>query len=221
MAGLHKKRFPGESAEYRVARNELLEAERQLRRQIEAVAAQRRDLPAGGKLMEDYVFAGVAGDIRFTELFAPGKDSLIVYNMMFAAGADPCPMCTALVDGLNGNAVHVEQRVNLAIVAAAPIEQLTAYADERGWNNLRLLSSHNNSYNRDFHAETADGQWPMLNVFSRSGDQIIHNWGSELLFVDADPGQNQRHVDLIWPLWNLLDLTPEGRGDNWFPSRRY
>jgi len=128
----------------------------------------------------------------------------------------PCPSCTAMLDQLDGAAEHVSQRVNLVAVAKSPLPRLLAYAEERGWRRLRLLSSTGNTYNRDYLGETEEGdQRPMLNVFHRDGDTIRHSWGSELLYAPTDPGQDPRHVGTIEPLWNLFDLTPEGRPVNW------
>jgi predicted dithiol-disulfide oxidoreductase (DUF899 family) len=232
--------FPGESAEYRAARDRLLEQEIELRRAEEALAAARRNLPAGGVVPEDYVFRGrgpdrAPTDVRLSELFAPGRDSLAIYSMMFPRyhgderpgpqtgltaqlplAEGPCPSCTTLLDQLDGAAEHVSQRMNFAVVAKAPIERILAWADERGWRRLRLLSSADNTYNRDYLAETPDGdQMPMLNVFHRDGDTIRHFWGSELLYAPSDPGQDPRHVGSLEPLWNLFDLTPEGRPSDW------
>jgi predicted dithiol-disulfide oxidoreductase (DUF899 family) len=232
--------FPGESAEYRAARDRLLEQEIELRRAEEALAAARRNLPAGGVVPEDYVFRGrgpdrAPTDVRLSELFAPGRDSLAIYSMMFPRyhgderpgpqtgltaqlplAEGPCPSCTTLLDQLDGAAEHVSQRMNFAVVAKAPIERILAWADERGWRRLRLLSSAGNTYNRDYLAETPDGdQMPMLNVFHRDGDTIRHFWGSELLYAPSDPGQDPRHVGSLEPLWNLFDLTPEGRPSDW------
>ncbi|MGZ8830565.1 MAG: DUF899 family protein, partial [Thermoanaerobaculia bacterium] len=93
---------------------------------------------------------------------------------------------------------------------------------ERGWRNLRLLSSANNTYNRDYHAENEKGgQMPVLNVFVRRDGRIHHFYGTELLYVPPEPGQDGRHVDMIWPLWNLFDVTPEGRGETWQPRLKY
>src|SRR5258705_4238106 len=175
--------FPGESSEYRRTRNELLEAEAELRRLNEQVAAQRRALPAGGLIREDYVFESAAdgSKVRFS------KNSLVIYNMMFPrwsedprAGAPgsktaelplverPCPSCTSVVDGLEGAAFHLAERTNLVVIAKTSPDRLGTYAQERGWRNLRLLSSRNNTFNRDYHAEAPDGgQLPALNVFSR------------------------------------------------------
>jgi len=232
--------FPGESAEYRVARDRLLEQEIELRRAMEAVAASRRELPPGGVVPEDYVFQGAAGDgaptdVSLSELFAPGKDSLAIYSFMFPrdpgdktpgpAGGQtallpleegPCPTCVAFLDQLDGAVEHVAQHLNFAVVAKAPLERVLTFAEERGWGRLRLLSSAANTYNRDYHAETAEGdQRPILTIFHRDGDAIRHFWSSELFYAPWDPGQDPRHVGTLEPLWNLLDLTPEGRPADW------
>jgi len=228
---LHPERFPGESKAYRAARNNLLKAEMELRRKIESVAALRRKLPPGGPVPEDYEFEEGAADIDDTETVRRAKlselfqkdASLVVYSYMYGpAMAKACPMCTSMLDGLNGSALHAGQRVNLVVVAKSPIQRLRAVARERGWRNLRLLSSANNSYNRDYRGEDARGsQLPALNVFTRQGGAIHHAYCTELLFAPSDPGQNGRHVDAIWPLWNLLDYTPEGRGTDWYPKLAY
>lgn len=129
---------------------------------------------------------------------------------------------TALLDQLEGAAEHIGQRVNLAVVARAPLPRLLDFAKERGWQRLRLLSSAANSYNRDYLGETAEGsQMPMLNVFHREGGVIRHFWGAELLYAPTEPGQEYRHVGTIEPLWNLFDLTPEGRGTDWDEQLSY
>ena len=222
--------FPGESAQYRAARNWLLDQEAELRRVTEAVAAARRDLPPGGVVPEDYVFQGVGADalpvdVRLSELFAPGKDALVIYNMMFPRALDedlPCPSCTQFLDSFDGVAEHAAQRINLAVVTKADLPRLVAHAKQRGWRRMQLLSSAANTYNRDYHGEAADGaQLPMMNVFRRDGETIRHFWGSELLYAPTEPGQDPRHGDTIDPLWNLFDLTPEGRGSDWYPELSY
>lgn len=237
--------FPGESSEYRAARDRLLAQEVVLRRKMEAVAAARRELPPGGRVPRDYVFQRVGADgapidVPLSELFAPGKDALVIYNFMFPRDPDddspgptsgqtallplaegPCPSCTALLDQLDGAAEHAGQHLNLAVVAKAPLSRVLTFVNERGWRHLRVLSSANNTYNRDYHGETADGiQRPMLNVFHRDRDGIRHFWGSELLYAASDHGQEPRHVGTLEPLWNLFDLTPEGRPD-WYEGFSY
>jgi predicted dithiol-disulfide oxidoreductase (DUF899 family) len=238
--------FPGESPEYREARRALLESEIELRRAMEAVAAERRALPPGGEVPEDYVFQGpgpdgTAVDVRMSGLFAPGRDSLVIYNFMFPRSSrdkrpgppggrtaelplaeGPCPSCVALLDQLDGLVEHAEPRVNFYAVAKAPIERVLTFARERGWRRLRLLSAAGNTYKRDYHGETADGsQMPMLNVFERDGDTIRHFWSSELLYAPTDGGQDPRHVGTLEPLWNLFDLTREGRLPDWDEQFRY
>jgi predicted dithiol-disulfide oxidoreductase (DUF899 family) len=238
--------FPGESSEYRAARDRLLTQEVELRRAMEAVAAARRELPPGGVLAEDYAFqeAGVDGDpaiVRLSELFAPGRDSLVVYSMMFPRdpGDDrpgpadgqsallpmaegPCPSCVALLDQLDGAVEHASQHVNLAVVAKAPAPRILTFARERSWRRLRLLSSEGTTYNRDYLAESTVGhQRPMLNVFHRDGDTIRHFWGSELFYAPTEPGQDPRHVGTLEPVWNLFDFTREGRPTDWDEQLRY
>jgi predicted dithiol-disulfide oxidoreductase (DUF899 family) len=232
--------FPGESAEYRAARERLLEREIELRRAMEAVAAARRELPPGGVVPDDYVFQGAGPDgaptdVRMSELFAPGRDSLVICSFMFPRdpgderrgpeggetallplAEGPCPACTALLDQLDGAAEHAGQRLNFVAVAKSPLPRILAFAKERGWRRLRLVSSAENTYNRDYHGETPEGfQRPMLNVFQRDGGVIRHFWGSELFYAPTDPGQDPRHVGTIEPLWNLFDLTREGRPTDW------
>jgi len=214
--------FPGESSEYRLARNELLNAEIALRAQVERIAQLRRALPAGGKTPEDYEFTeigrdGVKRTTSLSELFRMGDRALFVYSFMFGPQMEAaCPSCSSVLDALNGNAKHLSQRINLVVVARSPIERIMAFAKARGWNHLRLLSSNNNSYNKDYYAETDSGaQMPMANVFSLQEGVVRHRWGTEMLYADLD-GQ-PRHVDFMWPLWNVLDTVPEGRGD-WHPE---
>ncbi len=238
--------FPGESPEYRAARDRLLGLEIELRGATEAVAVARRELPPGGAVPEDYAFQGRGADgtpteVRLSELFAPGKDSLVIYSFMFprdagderpgpAAGQTarlkleetPCPSCVALLDQLDGAAEHASQHVNLAVVAKSPLPRILSFAEDRGWRRLRLLSSAGNTYNRDYLGETPEGaQRPMLNVFSREARAIRHFWGSELFYAPTDPGQDPRHVGTLEPVWNLFDLTPEGRPLDWDEQLSY
>jgi predicted dithiol-disulfide oxidoreductase (DUF899 family) len=241
---LHTVRFPAESDEYRRARDELLEAEIDLRRRTEAVAAKRRTLPLGGAVPEDYCFEEAtanAGEVRFSELFGAGKHTLVVYSFMFPRSSGdtrpgpagetgklplaetPCASCTSILDSLDGAAAHLEQRLNLVVIAKSDPQRIRTFARERGWRNLHLLSSRHNTYNRDYQAENTDGaQLPILNVFVRDGDELRHAWATELIFAPREEGEDPRHVDSIWPIWSVLDMTPEGRGTEWaFPQLRY
>jgi predicted dithiol-disulfide oxidoreductase (DUF899 family) len=224
----------------------LLQQEVELRREMERLAAARRELPPGGIVPEDYVFQAVGPDgrpmdVRLSELFAPGKDSLVVYSFMFprdpsddrggpASGQTgllplaegPCPSCVALLDQLDGAAEHVSQHLNFLVAAQSPLPRLLTWAEERGWTRLRLVSTAGTSFNRDYHAETPEGdQRPMLNVFNRDGDTIRHFWGSELFYAPTEPGQDPRHVGTLEPLWNMFDFTPEGRPADWDEQLSY
>jgi predicted dithiol-disulfide oxidoreductase (DUF899 family) len=238
--------LPGESVEYRAARDRLLQQEIELRGAMEAVAAARRQLPLGGRVKTDYVFQGagadgVSTDVRLSELFEAGKNSLVLYSFMFPRdpgdqtpgpsegetsqlplAEGPCPSCTALLDQLDGAVQHASQHVNLAVIAKAPLPRVLAFGRERGWRWLRLLSSASATFNADYFAETPGGvQRPMLTVFHRDGDVIRHFWSSELLYAPSDAGQEPRHVGTLEPLWNLFDLTPDGRPGDWVEQFSY
>lgn len=234
--------FPNESAEYRAARNALLDAEIALRRQTEAVAALRRALPPGGELPEDYVFERIGAScrpetVRLSELFGE-HSTLMLYSFMFGPERDrPCPGCTHLLDCVDGAARHVPQRAAFYVVAKSPIARLAAWAHARGWNHLDLLSTAGNDYDARYYGDTAaltpamraergygPGEFwdePMLNVFRSDGGVVRHFWGSELVFTPADPEQDNRGLDFMDPVWGLLDTTPEGRGKDFFPKVDY
>jgi predicted dithiol-disulfide oxidoreductase (DUF899 family) len=183
---------------------------------------------------EDYSFEEVAeggGQVLLSELFGPGRDTLAIYSFMFprysgdtrpGPGGEtgklplaetPCPSCTSILDSLDGAARPLSHRINLAVVARSDPERIRTFARERGWRNLRLLSGRHSSYSRDYHGEAADGeQVPILNVFRRDGEAIRHTWATELIWAPREEGQSARHLDSIWPLWNVLDMTPDGRG---------
>jgi predicted dithiol-disulfide oxidoreductase (DUF899 family) len=229
--------FPNETPDYRTARAGLLEREVALRREMEAVATALRALPPGGEVPEDYLFDCIGADgapskVRLSALFRDG-DMLMLYHYMFprhssdnrpgpTTGAmaqvplteGPCPSCTALIDMWEGTMLHFEGLGgHLAVVAKAPIERVAAFARDKGWKNIRLLSAANNTFKRDYHGEGADGQQvPILTVFKRWPDGAIRlHWASELFFEPPDQGQDPRHLGTVEPLWTLFDLTPGGR----------
>jgi predicted dithiol-disulfide oxidoreductase (DUF899 family) len=128
----------------------------------------------------------------------------------------------AFLDQLDGAAMHVEQWTNFVVIAKAPLDRLITFAKERGWRNLRLFSAAGNSFKRDYHAETPEGfQMPMMTVFHRQGKQIRHFWSSEMLYAPTDSGQDPRHCGTLEPLWNIFDLTPEGRPSDWHEQLDY
>jgi len=229
--------FPNESSEYRSARDRLLQLEIALRRQMEAVAIELRALPAGGQIPENYLFdsigeGGEPATARMSQLFGSG-DTLMLYHYMFPRHAQdtrpgptggttaelqleqgPCPSCTALIDMWEGTMPHFYGLGgNLAVVAKTPIERVAAFARERGWKHIRLLSAANNNFRRDYGGDGPDGQpVPLLTVFKRWPDDAIRlHWASELIHAASDPGQDPRHLGTVEPLWTLFDLTPSGR----------
>lgn len=215
-------RFPGESADYRRARNELLAEEIELRRHIERVAEQRRALPPGGVVPEDYLFMGEAGPVKLSEMFGD-HDTLVTYNWMFGPQrARPCPMCTSLLSAYDGEMPDILQRVAFAVIARSPIEKLVAFKRERGWRHLRLYSSGGNTFNRDYAAEDPAGDDnPAFNVFTRPGGTVRHFWAEEMGPATADPGQDPRGAPDVMPIWTVLDMTPGGRGTDWYPKLEY
>jgi predicted dithiol-disulfide oxidoreductase (DUF899 family) len=234
-------RYPNESAEYRAARNALLDAETALKAQTEAVAAKRRALPPGGEVPEDYVFERIGQTclpekVKMSDLFGP-HDTLILYSFMYGPERkSPCPGCTHLLDGLDGAARHTGRRVAFHVVAKSPIARLAAWAHARGWEHMSLISTAGNNYDADYFGDTSklsaamreqfhvkpgeDWDETIFNVFTRKDGGIRHFWGSEMAFAPALPGQHHRAGDLMDPLWNMLDITPEGRGD-FFPKVHY
>jgi len=222
LAARSPVRFPNESAEYRAARTALLAEEIRLRRHLEAVAAQRRQLPPGGEVTGDYRFRGPDGETDFAGLFGD-KQTLAIYSFMFGPQRErPCPMCTALLGPLDGNAADIGQKISLAVVARSPLERIQAFGHERGWRNLRLHQDLNDEYSKAYFGLLPDGsEVPAFNVFTRRDGVIRHFWSGEMTSDSADTGQDPRGAPDLSPLWNILDMTPEGRGTDWYPKLEY
>ena len=213
-------RFPNESADYRHARDALLAEEIDLRRHIERVAEQRRALPAGGTVPKDYGLIGENGRASFSSLFGD-KQTLAIYSYMYGPQrAQPCPMCTSLMAAWDGEALDVEQRIALVMVARSPIERLLAVKKERGWHHLKLYSDFDGEFTRNY-VSAEDADVPGFNVFTRRDGSIRHFWSGEMGGSTADPGQDPRGAPDLMPLWTILDNTPEGRGGDWYPSLSY
>ncbi|TJZ59394.1 DUF899 domain-containing protein [Streptomyces piniterrae] len=222
-------RLAGESAEYLAAREELRLAEIDLMRHREKVAARRRALPQGPPV-DDYVFIEGpadldAGDTPLREvglsgLFTAPERPLIVYHLMYGKlQTAPCPMCTLWIDGFNGIAHHVARNADFVIAAAADPPALRQHARNRGWHRLRLLSCGDSTFKYDLGSEDEDGeQDSTLSVFTRDGDGTIRHFYSTHPRMADDI--DQRGIDLLAPVWHLLDLTPQGRGD-WYPNLDY
>ena len=222
LARLGPLRFPGESADYRAARTALLAEELELRRHIERVSALRRALPPGGIVQGDYRFEGANGTTDLGGLFGD-RDTLVLYSFMFGPERTrACPMCTATLGPLDRNARDLEQHVALAVVARSPLPRLEAFGRERGWTALRLLHDVTDAYSRDYHLLAADGsESGGFNVFTRQDGVIRHFWSDEMTEGSADPGQDPRGAPDLIPLWLVLDMTPTGRGADWYPKLDY
>ena len=215
-------RIPNESAAYRAARTALLAEEIELRRHIERVAAQRRELPPGGEVKGDYRFQAEDGPTDLAGLFGD-KQSLVVYSFMFGPQRErPCPMCVNLLGPVDGNASDLAQRIAFVVVARSPIERLLAWKKERGWKSLKLVADLNDNYSRDYFGLLPDGsEIPEINVFTRRDGAIWHFWSGEMTGSTADPGQDPRGAPELAPLWNILDMTPEPRAPDWYPKLDY
>jgi predicted dithiol-disulfide oxidoreductase (DUF899 family) len=226
---MQQTNLTNESSEYLARREELRIAEIAEMRQRERVAELRRNLPEGAAV-EDYVFQeGPADldagdepvrDVRLSELFSGPERPLVIYHLMFGKKqTTACPMCTMWIDGYNGVAQHIAQNIDFAVAAAADPPALRAYARSRGWRNLRLLSCGNSTFKYDLASEDAEGnQDSTMSVFTRNANGELRH------FYTAHPSLaddiNQRGIDLLTPVYNMLDLTPQGRGD-WFAELSY
>jgi predicted dithiol-disulfide oxidoreductase (DUF899 family) len=220
LAAKNKAQFPNESPEYRKARNALLAEEIELRRHIERVAAMRRAMPLGGEIPEDYTFESEKGPVRLSDLFGD-KQNLVIYSMMFGPQRQrACPMCTAMLTSWDGTARNLRERVALAVTARSPVARLLDFKKERGWQNLQIYSDGKGNYTRTY-VNAEDGDVPGLNIFTRHNGKIHHFWAGEMSGEMADPGQDPRGAPDADPLWSILDLTPEGRGSDWYPKLEY
>lgn len=215
--------YPNDSAGYRAARTALLAEEIELRRHIERVAEQRRALPPGGEIAQEYELRDEQGrTVRFSDLFGE-HDTLVTYFWMYGPERErPCPMCTAFLGALDVPARDLMQRVALAVIGRSPVERQLAFARERGWRNLKFFATATDDFPRDYRGLAPDGsEWPALDVWVKDQEgKVRHFWGSELGGT-ADPGQDPRGAPDPTPLWNILDLTPGGRGTDWYPALDY
>jgi predicted dithiol-disulfide oxidoreductase (DUF899 family) len=216
---MSETRYPNESQAYRDARDALLEDEQELVAKVKALSEKRRKLPLGGQLKEDYVFqwasdGKVGKPVKLSELFGD-KKSLLLYSWMFGPNWDkPCPSCTSLMDGFDRTWYSVAQNAAFAAVAKARPEQISAWAKERGWSQIPLVSGSQSPFQADYkcQGESDDMQQPVMLVFTKRDGKIFHSWSTETM---------SNHVDTVWPYWNLLDFTPEGRPDRTTPPQKF
>jgi len=220
LAAKNQAHVPGESPAYRAARNALLGEEIELRRHIERVAGQRRALPLGGQLAKDFEFISESGPTSLSRLFGE-KDTLMVYSMMYGPQRrEPCPSCTSFLSAWNGIAVNLRERVAIAVAARSSIERLIEYKRQRGFGNLPFVSDPSGEYTRTY-VNPDDADFPGFSVFTRRDGVVRHFYSGEMSGAMADPGQDPRGAPDLDPLWLMLDLTPEGRGTDWYPKLEY
>jgi len=210
-----------ESADYLAKREELRLAEIELRNQREKIAALRRQLPPGA-ILEDYEFVegptsldegdAPTNKVRLNELFTAPNRALVIYQFMYGKKqTSPCPMCTAWLDSWSGVAHHLAQNIDLAIVAAADLPALRAHARKRGWDKLRLLSAGESTFKYDLGSEDREGaQDSTISVFTLDKQRTVRHFYSVHPRLAHDI--QMRGIDEYNPIWNILDLTPQGRG---------
>ena len=212
-------RYPNESQAYRDARNSLLKEEQELVERVKALAAARRALPPGGELKEDYVFqwaveGRVGQPVGFSELFGD-KRTLFLYSFMFGPNWDnPCTSCTSLMDGFDRTWYQVSRDAAFVAIAKAPATRIHAWAKQRGWSQIPLVSGAESPYQTDYkcQGDSDDMQWPVMHVFRKENGKIRHFWGTETM---------SNHLDTVWVYWNLMDFTPEGRPDLLTPPQQF
>ncbi len=221
LAAAASRPYPNDSAEYRAARTVLLAEEIELRRHIERVAAQRRALPPGGQA-PNYEFDDETGrTVGLADLFG-AHETLVTYFWMFGPEREhACPMCTSFLGAVDVPSRDISQRVAIAVIGRSPVARQLAFARERGWRNLEFYATVGDDFARDYRGLLADGsEVPALDVWVRQGDVVRHFWGAEMGGT-ADPGEDGRGAPDPTPLWNILDLTPGGRGTDWYPKLAY
>ena len=216
--------FPGESKDYEKARTALLAREIGLQHMIDQVSEERRNLPPGPVIDKDYRFLDMNGaDVGLTELFG-GKDTLVTYFQMYGPErARPCPMCTNLLGPLDANARDIMQRAALVVLARSAVERQLAFAQERGWRQLRFAQTKGDAFALDFGGLDSEKDWeyPVLAVFQRDGTKVRLFWKGAMTGEMAQDGKDPRGGPDLATLWPVLDLTPEGRGKNWYPKLIY
>lgn len=222
LAAKASKPYPNDSDAYRQARTALLTEEIELRRHIARVTAQRRALPLGGEARR-YDFLDKDGrTVGLLDLFGE-HDTLVTYFWMYGPQRErPCPMCTSFLGSFDIPMIDIEQRVAFAVLGRSPVERQLAFARERGWRNLRFYQCVTEDFVTDYRAFLPDGsEGAALDVWVRRAGKVYHFWGANEFEGTEDPGQDPHLTPDPTPLWNVLDLTPEGRGTDWYPKLEY
>ncbi len=223
-----RKPFSGESAAYGKARQDLLAEEIALQQSIDQLSAKRRALPDGPLIEKDYRFKDMNGyEVDLASLFG-NHQTLVTYFWMYGPDRGrPCPMCTNLLGPLDANAKDLMQRVALVVMGRSTVERQLAFACERGWRTLKFVQTIGDDYALDFGGLDPESlsESPVLAVFKKTGSgsnmKVRLFWKGEMTSAMADEGKDPRGIPDFSPLWTTLDLTPEGRGEAWYPKLDY
>ena len=214
LAARNPIHHPGESADYRTARQCLLAREYELRRLTESVAAERRALPPGAEVTRAYRFVGEEGEVTLADLFG-AHNALFVYSYMFGPERkESCPMCAGFMNALALRVPAIRENMGVAFVARSPLVRLVEAKRELGMPDMPVYCDASGDFTRDW-VDAADGDVPGLNVFSKDDGLVRHFWSGEM--TESDPGQDPRGAPEIDPLWTVLDMTPAGRRPDWYP----
>jgi predicted dithiol-disulfide oxidoreductase (DUF899 family) len=191
-------------AEWSAAREALLVSEKEATRALDALAAERRRLPMV-RIDKPYVFDGPRGRSSLLDLF-DGRRQLMVYHFMFGPGSDPCTGCSSFTDNI-GDLSHLHARdTSFVLVSRAPLAEIQAFQRRMGWN-VPWYSSFGSDFNHDFGVTADEGESFGLSVFLRDGDDVHRTYFT-----------SSRGVDRLRMDFNLLDLTPLGRQEEWEDS---
>ncbi|GAC1046357.1 DUF899 family protein [Rhizobium sp. No.120] len=223
LAAKRVSKFTNETPEYAEARTALLAEEIEVRRHLTRLAEQRRRLPPGPVVEKNYRFKDENGDeVGLADMFGH-HDTLVTYFWMFGPQRErPCPMCTNFLGGANGNGADIKQRVAFKIIGRSPVARQRAFAIERGWRDLDFVQTVGDDYARDLGLLNDNGsENPGFTVYQKDGKDIRVFYNGEMPTEAADPGQDPRGAVDIAPLWNILDMTPDGRGADWYPKLNY
>lgn len=217
--------FPGESDAYRAARTALLAKEIELQRALDGVAEERRTLPPGPEIAKDYRFATMNGGdaVGLADLFG-GHDTLVVYFWMYGPERPrPCPMCTNLLGPLDANAPDITQHASLVVLGRSPVERQIAFAQERGWQHLTFAQTIGDQFAIDFgwFDPVRRDEFAGFAVLQRDGEAVRLFWKDAMTGEMADEGKDPRGGADIGVVWTVLDMTPGGRGRDWYPKLTY
>ncbi len=188
------------AAEWEQARSELLAAEKEATRALDALAARRRRIPMVS-FDGTYTFDTPAGPRTLVDLF-DGRDQLVVYQFMDRGPDLYCPGCTAFTNNVTDLESLAETGVSWVTVSDMPLAQIEAYKARMGWT-VPFVSSHGTSFAADCGAVAGF----MLTVFLRDGDDVFRTYAT-----------TARGVDRLMFVHNILDLCPYGRQQDWEDS---